>query len=289
MSRGSMLLRAGFAAFFAVMLAGPGAAVFPSTLRWASPIACPSGTEPAPRTFRAPYHRPGEHGVAFYCVAPDGTARDRTLAAMGGLWLLYFMGLTVLFSFIHATRRDAGAHDASRSMLTPRNVPPEVETKARELMARDQKIHAIRIVRQASGMGLKEAKDWVEALPHRPRTPAAAPAAPAGPIASRPAVDIVPPEVEANARALMSSGEAITAIKVVREATGMGLKEAKDWVESLPLLPRRTSSSPPAPGATADAQPDAAGRLAELKRMLDAGLITSDEYEAKKREILAEL
>jgi membrane peptidoglycan carboxypeptidase len=33
----------------------------------------------------------------------------------------------------------------------------------------------------------------------------------------------------------------------------------------------------------------AAERLAELNRMLDAGLITQSEYDAKKSEILAEL
>lgn len=37
---------------------------------------------------------------------------------------------------------------------------------------------------------------------------------------------------EATARGLMDSGNKIQAIKVVRDGTGMGLKEAKDLVES---------------------------------------------------------
>jgi len=37
---------------------------------------------------------------------------------------------------------------------------------------------------------------------------------------------------EAQARALMSTGNKIQAIKVVRDGTGMGLKDAKDLVES---------------------------------------------------------
>jgi len=222
MSRGSMLLRAGFAAFIAVMLAGPGAAVFPSTLRWASWVACPKGTAPTPRTFQASYHRPGEHGVAFYCVSPGGGEHERTLAAMGGLWLMYFTGLTVLFSLL--ALRGGSAATASRtssgSAPAPRDVPADVEARARELVARDQKIHAIKLVREATGMGLKEAKDWVEALPHRP--------------------------------------------------------------------PRAATFAPPTAGAAA-AHPGAAERLSELKRMLDAGLITAADYEAKKGEILAEL
>ena len=45
----------------------------------------------------------------------------------------------------------------------------------------------------------------------------------------------VPATVRAQAIALMRSGQKIQAIKSVREATAMGLKEAKDYVEALPL------------------------------------------------------
>lgn len=286
MSRGRILLRAGVAAFVAVMLAGPGAAVFPSTMRWASPVACPAGSTPAPRTFHASYHRPGERGLAFYCVAADGTEHERTLAAMGGLWLMYFMGILVLLSVL-ALRRpaDDGARAAAGAAPAARPVPPEVEARARELLARDQKIHAIRIVREATGMGLKEAKDWVEALPHRPAggTARGAPPSVADP---RLALDIVPPGVEADARALVAGGQAIAAIKLVREFTGLGLKEAKEWVDALPLRPPRAATPET---AAADVQLSPAYRLAELKRMLDTGLITAAEFEAKKSEILAEL
>ncbi|HSU14178.1 ribosomal protein L7/L12 [Longimicrobium sp.] len=215
MSRGRVLLNAAVAAFVAVMLAGPGAAVFPSTMRWAAWAACPSGTTPAPKRFREPYNRPGETQVAFLCVAPDGSARDRTLAAMGGLWAMYFMGGCVLLSLLSLRGGSRSADAAPRSVLSARPVPAEVEAQAREMMEHEQKITAIRIVRDATGMGLKEAKEWVEALPHRPASP-------------------------------MSPSRAM-------------------------------ESNPPV------------ARLAELKRMLDAGLITQAEYDAKKGEILAGL
>ncbi|HEX6746387.1 MAG TPA: ribosomal protein L7/L12 [Longimicrobium sp.] len=215
MSRGKLLLIAGVAAFVAIMLAGPGAAVFPSTLHWGAWAACPDGTTPAHRRFRESYNRPGETQVAFYCVAPDGTEHERTLAAMGGLFLMYFMGGCVVLSLL-SRRIGAAPADATRATSsTPRAVPGDVEAKARALLARDQKIHAI---------------------------------------------------------------------KLVREATGMGLAEAKDWVEALPLRP--PSSPPPTLLAPAGS---ASNRLAELKRMLDAGLITQSEYDQKKSEILAEL
>jgi ribosomal protein L7/L12 len=40
-------------------------------------------------------------------------------------------------------------------------------------------------------------------------------------------------ELEQQAKALLAQGNKIEAIKLVREATGMGLKEAKDFVERL--------------------------------------------------------
>lgn len=220
MSRGGrMLARAAAAAFFAAMLGGPGAAIFPSTLRWAEWIACPQGTTAAPRTFRAPHHEPGERGVVFHCVAPDGTAHERTLAALGGLWLMYFMGIFTVLTLLSARESSSATRTTPTATAPPRPVAPDVERKARELMSDDQKIHAIKVVRDATGMGLKEAKDWVEALPHR--APSTAP--------------------------------------------------------------------PPSPGTAGTTGIGAVDRLAELKRMFDAGLITTDEFEAKKAEILAGL
>jgi len=52
------------------------------------------------------------------------------------------------------------------------------------------------------------------------------PAAPGGPMS-------LPPEVEAEVRALMARGMKIEAIKRVREVTRSGLKEAMDFVERL--------------------------------------------------------
>ncbi|MFL5539658.1 MAG: ribosomal protein L7/L12 [Longimicrobiaceae bacterium] len=212
-----LLARLAAAAFIGIMLAGPGAAVFPSTLRWGAWAACPEGTEPAPERFRASYSRPGESQVRLLCTAPDGRAEDHTGMAIVGLFAMYTAGLTVLFSLL-------GLRAGTRSgtlpePAAPRSVPPEVETKARALLERDQKIHAIKIVREATGMGLKEAKDWVEALPDRPPATSAHPVTPTPPPGSR-----------------------------TREE-----------------------------------------RLAELKRLLDANLITQGEFEAKKAEILAEL
>jgi len=63
------------------------------------------------------------------------------------------------------------------------------------------------------------------------RAPVAATAVP-GPVSGA-AAAVLPPEVEEIVRALLTDGRKIEAIKLVREATHIGLKEAKDLVESM--------------------------------------------------------
>jgi large subunit ribosomal protein L7/L12 len=106
------------------------------------------------------------------------------------------------------------------------------------LDAGPKKIHVIKIVREATGLGLKEAKELVE------RTPAVLDAAlgpdleragavvqyhPGG--APRPSAE---PVVGASVFLADVGPKKIQVIKVVREASGLGLKEAKDLVDGAP-------------------------------------------------------
>ena len=54
----------------------------------------------------------------------------------------------------------------------------------------------------------------------------------AGNVAGAP-VAILPPEIEEQVRALVTAGRKLEAIKLAREVTHLGLKEAKDLVESM--------------------------------------------------------
>ncbi|HET9224143.1 MAG TPA: ribosomal protein L7/L12, partial [Roseiflexaceae bacterium] len=115
---------------------------------------------------------------------------------------------------------------------------PAAEREVRELVARGQKIVAIKRVRELTGLGLKEAKDYVELLPQA-----------ATPLPVTPATEarIDQSELEHEARALLASGDTIAAVKHVRELTGWGLKESREYVQSLsPTLP---GSAPPSIGA----------------------------------------
>jgi ribosomal protein L7/L12 len=104
--------------------------------------------------------------------------------------------------------------------------PDSLEGQIRSLMQAGRKIEAIKIYRQETGSGLKEAKDAVEAL------------AAWQPIAGRSVKSaeesgIDPNSLEGQVLALVQAQKKILAIKVYREQTGVGLKQAKDAVEAL--------------------------------------------------------
>ena len=97
----------------------------------------------------------------------------------------------------------------------------------RSALAAGEKIEAIKLYRELTGAGLAEAKQAVEALQ-----------------AGRPIREIgfhsLSDEDVNEIQAAIFAGRKIPAIKVVRTATGMGLKQAKDLVESLELELRQT-------------------------------------------------
>ena len=92
------------------------------------------------------------------------------------------------------------------------------EDELRALMAAGRKIEAIKQYRAATGAGLADAKNAVEALER------------AGSLPPRESVDS---SFEGKILSLMKQGKKIGAIKLYREKTGVGLKEAKDFIEAL--------------------------------------------------------
>ncbi len=109
----------------------------------------------------------------------------------------------------------------------PAGVGDDTVAVVQALVAQGQKIEAIKHVRQMTGWGLKEAKNYVDALqsgsppPMLPNPRALAPTQP----------DLAQGEPEL--RALLAQGQKIEAIKRVRQMTGWGLNEAKDYVDRL--------------------------------------------------------
>lgn len=107
-------------------------------------------------------------------------------------------------------------HDSSQPPLSP---SPE---SVRVLLARGEKIQAIKMLRTISGLGLKEAHDAIEAMQRGELG--------ALPVLT-PSLPVAPEEMNPEIERLVATGQVIEAIKLYRELTGAGLKESKDAVD----------------------------------------------------------
>jgi ribosomal protein L7/L12 len=134
-----------------------------------------------------------------------------------------------------------------------------------------QKINAIKLVREQTNWGLKEAKDFVEAL----EAGKPLPAKPNLPDYPRPSDTSYGSPDWTRIREQLAAGRKIEAIKIYREQTGVGLKEAKDAVEMF-----ERGQTPPPPNISAP-PPTIPGHinLDEIRQLLAAG----NKIEAVKR------
>jgi ribosomal protein L7/L12 len=160
-------------------------------------------------------------------------------------------------------------------------VPPELRagptglddhftSELRQLLVSNQKLEAIKRYRERAGVGLKEAKDAVEALARGPALPTVA------------AAPQTPGSLE-SVRALAAQGKKLEAIKRYRALTGLGLAEAKAAVEAMederPInhppghAPNRPFDDDEMPPASNDA------RLADVAQLIQHG----QQIEAIKR------
>ncbi|MEX2119004.1 MAG: ribosomal protein L7/L12 [Pirellulales bacterium] len=97
--------------------------------------------------------------------------------------------------------------------------PEGFENRVIALVAEGRTLEAIKLYREATGVGLKEAKDFVEAL-----------------AATNRALPVQAQAVDERVLQLLTDQRKIEAIKVYRQATGVGLKEAKEAVEAIARL-----------------------------------------------------
>jgi len=182
------------------------------------------------------------------------------------IWILLAVAIVVLFVAIAATLRairpkapeplgamvptpsSANADPAASSRRGPHPapgpLPPAVIAQIDALVAAEQKIMAIKLLREHSGLSLRGAKDqidaWVPSASGAATTPAVSfersGARPAGapPYAGGLPVALahLSPEVRAEIGRLVTADQKIAAIKLLRESTGLGLKDSKDAIES---------------------------------------------------------
>jgi len=104
-----------------------------------------------------------------------------------------------------------------------------LEQEARTLIQRGSSIQAIKRVREVTGWGLGECKDYVDQLSSSAST---SEAAPVPPLFRSPDLDLS--QYSASLiRALLVEDRKVKAIQLVRTVADVGLREAKEYVDSL--------------------------------------------------------
>ena len=127
------------------------------------------------------------------------------------------------------TKKVLGAEPRGKPPAAPRISIPQrggdpVREEASGLLTQGRKMDAIKLMREKTGLGLKEAKEAVESLEKLPASPP-----PASLVATLRRAQDTSDEVQK----LVAKGQKIEAIKLIRDRAGLGLKEAKDLVDRL--------------------------------------------------------
>ena len=133
------------------------------------------------------------------------------------MWVVAVVVLLVVIPWSLKGMRPTPPTSAARP---PRRLTSSETAEIDALLAQDQQIAAIKRLRELQSLGLKEAKEAIDAWqPGTSPTPS-----PSG------------PALTADARAeldhLVTADQQIAAIKRYRELTGCGLREAKDAITS---------------------------------------------------------
>lgn len=120
----------------------------------------------------------------------------------------------------------------------------EREAQVRSLISAGRKLEAIKQYREFYHVGLKEAKDAVDAMEAGRPAPIPSGVSPYGPVTD--------PGFAAEVRRLAREENLIRAIQLYRERTGLGLKEAKDAVERIAAGETVSATPAEAPGDLQD-------------------------------------
>ena len=176
------------------------------------------------------------------------------ILALGGVILVIAVGVLVIVAALRSMRPKApephvftpsptmarSVTSSSTSTAAASQLTPAAIAEIDRLVAADRKIQAIKVYRQHTGVRLQEAKDRIDhwsvstTAPHLAavsNATAAHSSITATPSSVRGAL---PASVAAEVDRLVAADQKIHAIKLVREHTGLGLKDSKDVVEAWP-------------------------------------------------------
>lgn len=111
------------------------------------------------------------------------------------------------------------------SSALPSTSQDQLERQVHNLLSQGQHIEAIKLVRQQTNWGLKEARDYVNQLSHNQAFDLSA--------GTAQSPSPLPTNVQIKVQELLSNGQKMSAIKLVRQSTGWSLSAAKAYVEQL--------------------------------------------------------
>ncbi|WP_309103663.1 ribosomal protein L7/L12 [Microbacterium sp.] len=131
------------------------------------------------------------------------------------------------------------------SNASPAGMSPQVIAEIDRMIASGQRLAAIKLFRAHSKVGLKEAKDRIDhwsisttarhAAATSHTSPAYSPSPTTRSTSSTSSIrSTLPAPIVGEIDRLMAGGSPIAAIKLVREHTGLGLKESKEIIDSWP-------------------------------------------------------
>lgn len=143
--------------------------------------------------------------------------------------LILGVTLIVLIAAIIIARQLWGVPDSEESHTIthwPSLSPAQIAEIQQDIASKNM-IVAIKKVRNWTGLGLAEAKEVVDFINKGGHLPAHAPEPVNTPS------QMQEDQLITTLKTLVQAGQKIQAIKVYRDATGVGLKEAKDFVDQL--------------------------------------------------------
>lgn len=144
-------------------------------------------------------------------------------------WIVVVIGAAVIAMVVLGARR-------ARSRIDPTQITidPSLAAQIKSLLVKGDKLKAVKVLREATGLGLGDAVRIVEKMtpPQKNGPGQKPPTATSVDLGKAAHADIGPDHLD-ELRSLVGAGQQIQAIKMVRELTGMGLKDAKDFVDGL--------------------------------------------------------
>jgi ribosomal protein L7/L12 len=165
---------------------------------------------------------------------------------------VYDSDSVVTCSYCNSTVRLTGATGARTGVLDTGAAVDASDApfvaELRDLLQRGNKIEAIKRYRQRTSLGLKEAKDEIEAFERDQNNPAVlvalrrSPAANAAPVHHAPLGEADAQAVADQIKALLARDQKIQAIKLLREKSDLNLLDAKNAVEALERDPNDTTA-----------------------------------------------